>query len=125
MVRSRRTTTPNRGNLEVEDVGIVYRDHENHEHVDGNDQEVTTPGAGDESFYTTSSEMLPLELDIDKGKTDGLDNEEGTLNCDEDEDGASYSYYPSNNYLLSKIQHRHPAYTPQLFITHPHLGILT
>ena len=121
MVRSRRTTTPNRGNLEVEDVGIVYRDHENHEHVDGNDQEVTTPD--DESFYTTSSEMLPLELDIDKGKTDGSDNEEGNFDHDEEEDGAS-SYYSSNNYLLSKIQHRHPAYTPQLFITHPHLAVL-
>jgi len=96
-----------------DDVGIVYRDH--------NDV-----GVGDSSTSDSNNKkILPLSIDdsdlndlLEDDANDLMNNENSDDESSDDEedfDGASA------HFLLRK---RHPAYTPHLFITHPHLAVL-
>ena len=114
MVRFRKkkaaATTPS---STFDDVGIVYRDH--------NDV-----GVGDSSTSDNKKKILPLSIDdsdlndlLEEDYNDIMNNEnsddESSDDEEDDHDGAS------THFLLRK---RHPAYTPHLFITHPHLAVL-
>ena len=98
-----------------DDVGIVYRDH--------NDV-----GVGDSSTSDNKKKILPLSIDdsdlndlLEEDYNDIMNNENSDDESSDDEEDDHDGAYHTTHFLLRK---RHPAYTPHLFITHPHLAVL-
>eukprot|EP00970_Alexandrium_tamarense_P017951 scaffold12738_cov83-Alexandrium_tamarense.AAC.1 len=87
----------------AQDVRVVYRDHHDANDNDGNNSH-------EDSFITASSSVVPLS--INDGYHDSDIEEEDDDENDSHNDGASYH------------QHRKAAFTPALFISHPHLAVL-
>ena len=87
------------------DVGIVYRDDE--------------PTTDNGIIEDTATTILPIS--IDNGSRDSEDDDNNSVeSVDSDDDDDTT--LPSSHFL-PKRRH-HPAYTPHIFITHPHLAVL-
>lgn len=97
MVRSRRAAASSGSGQTFDDVGIAYRDHKQEDFDDPN----TANGNASASINASSSSALPLSID------------DGDRDSDFDDDESGFV-----------LRHRHPAYTPHLFITHPHVAVL-
>lgn len=89
----------------AQDVRVVYRDHHDANDNDGNNSH-------EDSFITASSSVVPLSIDDGYHDSDIEEEDDDDDENDSHNDGAYYH------------QHRKAAFTPALFITHPHLAVL-
>ena len=125
MVRFRKkkaaATTPS---STFDDVGIVYRDHNDIIGVVGEQQPIIDSSTSDNK----KKKILPLSIDdsdlndlLEEDANNIMNNENSDDESSDDEEDDHDGAYRTTHFLLRK---RHPAYTPHLFITHPHLAVL-
>lgn len=121
MVRSRRQNnaastnndtsrcTANATPREFDDIGvIVYRDHPN----------IDNEFAHDKPFHGADNEHSSLSIE----QNNDDDEYDQTMYNDEDDDDDDH-FNPSTLHGRDTRQHQ-PIYTPQIFISHPHLAVL-